>query len=155
MAAFPSSVVAGTIYVILKKPAKTTVAVTGAISVTAPIVERYDGSEHSLLLGAEHFGNPHFVPVVLGGGQSVHQVNGSPTTVAGNYISLAAESFTGSYSAGGSVDAAFVQTTTPAPTIKQDTYLCFWSGASGTGTLVAAFRERDILGFGPAKPVDN
>lgn len=152
MAAFPTSAVSGNIYVVLKKPTRTTVLVTGALSFSAVDVDNYDNGNHSLLLGAEHFGNPHFTPVVTGGGQSVHQVNNSTTTIAGNYVALGADALESSFGEGHTVDADFVNDTTPEPTLKKDTFLCWWSGASASGNLLATFRARDVIGFGPAAP---
>jgi hypothetical protein len=150
MAAFPTSPVTGNVYVLLRKPTRTTVLVTGALSFSAVDVDNYDNGTHSLLLGAEHFGNPHYVPVVTGGGQSVYQVNGSVTTVAGNYVSSDPQTLENKIA---TTDIDFVQDTTPAPTMRKETFFCWWSGASASGNLLAVFRARDVVGFGPALPV--
>lgn len=151
-----TSPVSGTLYLLLKAD-RIVCQITGALSVSQEDIDFYDGSTHSQMVDASHLGNPHTMPGVLqtaateGKGYSPPDGSG---LIAGSSMSvnLVSVPIPGAESNNVTTDAAFVLTTTPGQTMKKDSLIKWWSGASASGNLVAMAWKSQIRYVGPVLP---
>lgn len=145
-----TSPVSGTLYLLLKND-RIVCQITGALSVSAQDVLVYDTSTHSELIDASMTGNAHMMPTVLKGSESnaASGFGGTLTSFSGSSALKGADSL-----AAGTTDSIMCDPSavTPVPTQKTDTLFKWWSGASGSGNLVAMAWKSQIRYVGPVLP---